>query len=64
MVQYCYRNPILKILVLFRKLIPDPPDRMKVLWVTAILFKEFPEVENEVVNGTGGRIYVVAPYYL
>jgi hypothetical protein len=34
---------------------------MEELRIAAILFKVFPEAEYEVIDGAGGRIYIIAP---
>jgi hypothetical protein len=37
---------------------------MKVFGVSAVFFEELAEVEDKVVDGARGRVYVVAPYDL
>ena len=49
---------------LFRELIADAPDGMKMSRVAAVLFKKFTEVENKVVDGAGSGINIITPYDL
>jgi hypothetical protein len=37
---------------------------MKVFRVAAIFFKILPKVENKIIDGSCGRIYIIPPYYL
>jgi hypothetical protein len=37
---------------------------MEVLRMATVGFKIFPKAEDKIVDGSGGRIYLIAPYYL
>ncbi len=37
---------------------------MEVFGIAAILFKIFTKVQDEVINGTGGRVNIIAPNHL
>ena len=41
-----------------------PSYRMKVFWATAIFLKMPSESQDKIINGTGGRKYLVAPYII
>src|SRR5476651_2538518 len=44
------------------KLIAYAPDRVKINRVFRVRFKIFTEGQDKIINGTGGRIYVVVPH--
>src|SRR4051794_14737132 len=37
---------------------------MKMFRVPAVVLKIFAEVENKIIDRTGGGVYIIAPYYL
>ena len=49
---------------LLRVFISHSSYRMEVLWIAAIIFKIFAEVEDEIINCPGGWIHIVTPYSL
>jgi hypothetical protein len=46
------------------KSISDTPDGMEVFWGTAIRFEIFSEIQDEIIDGSGGGIHLVSPYTL